>query len=237
MTDAAVPSPDAAPSPDAVASSAQVAERLAEVRRRIAAAGADPSAVTVLAVTKGFDVTAVRAAMSVGLVEVGENYAAELLSKAAALAPGEQPRWHFLGAVQRRKVRDLAPVVGCWQALSRLVEGEAIARHAPGASVFVEVDVAGVAGRPGVSWDEAPALVEGLRRLELDVRGLMAVGPAGPPELARPVFRRLAALAGALELAELSMGMTDDLEVAVAEGATMVRIGRALFGPRPPRTG
>lgn len=210
-----------------------VAERLAEVRRRIVAAGGDPAAVTVLAVTKGFDATAVRAAVVAGLVEVGENYAAELLSKAAALAPGDQPRWHFLGAVQRRKVRDLAPLVGCWQALARLAEGEAIARRAPGASVFVEVDVAGVAGRPGVSWEEAPALVDGLRGLELDVRGLMAVGPQGPAELARPLFRRLAALAGELGLAELSMGMTDDLEVAVAEGATMVRIGRALFGPRP----
>jgi uncharacterized pyridoxal phosphate-containing UPF0001 family protein len=209
-----------------------VADRLAGVRRRIADAGGDPAAVTVVAVTKGLDVAAVRAASEVGLIDVGENYAGELLAKAAAVGPAPV-RWHYLGAVQRRKVRDLAPVVGCWQALGRLAEGEAIARRSPGAAVLVEVDVAGVPGRTGVSWEAAPALVTGLRALALDVRGLMAVGPPGPPELARPYFRRLADLARDLGLPELSMGMTDDLEVAVAEGSTMVRVGRALFGPRP----
>ena len=210
----------------------QVAERLQSVRARIAAGGGDPAQVRVVAVTKWFDADAVEAAVAAGLDDVGENYGQELLAKAAVLT--KPPRcWHYLGAVQRRKVRDLAPVVGCWQTLSRAVEGEAIARHAPGAAVLVEVDVAGVPGRPGVSWDEAPALVERLRALGLAVQGLMAVGPPGDPEAARPAFRRLAALGRDLGLSETSMGMTDDLEVAVAEGATMVRVGRALFGPRP----
>lgn len=211
-----------------------VAERLEAVRRRIADAGADPASVRIVAVTKGFDVSAVRSALGAGIEDVGENYGAELLDKAAGLGAGAAAvRWHYLGAVQRRKVRDLAPVVRVWHALARLVEGEAIAARAPGTAVLVEVDAGGVPGRPGVSWEEAPALVEQLRALELDVRGFMAVGPPGAPETARPAFRRLAALAGSLGLPELSMGMSDDLEVAVSEGATMVRVGRALFGPRP----
>ena len=211
---------------------ARVAERLEVVRARITAAGGDAQSVRVVAVTKGFGVDAVEAALAAGLRDVGENYGRELLAKAASVSvpPG---CWHVLGAVQRRKVRDLAPVVGCWQTLARPAEGETVARHAPGAAVLVEVDVAGVPGRPGVSWQEAPVLVERLRALGLAVEGLMAVGPPGDPEAARPAFRRLAALARDLGLEELSMGMTDDREVAVGEGATMVRVGRALFGPRP----
>lgn len=228
----------AAPAADAAA----VSERLAQVRARIVSAGGDPAAVRIVAVTKGFDVSAVAAARSAGLTDIGENYGAELVDKAAALdlcdssspgGPASPVRWHFLGAVQRRKVRDLAPVVDCWQSVWRRSEGEAIAGHRPGATVLVEVDVAGIAERPGVSWGEAPALVDALRGLELDVRGLMAVAPLGAAEAARPSFRQLAQLAEDLGLAEVSMGMTDDLEVAVSEGATMVRVGRALFGPRP----
>ncbi|HZU78880.1 MAG TPA: alanine racemase, partial [Acidimicrobiales bacterium] len=112
-------------------------------------------------------------------------------------------------------------------------EGERIARYRPGAAVFVEVNMAEVPGRPGVAARDTPGLVEGLRALGLDVRGLMTVGPPGGPEAAREPFRRLAALARDLGVAELSMGMTDDVEVAVEEGSTMVRVGRALFGPRP----
>jgi uncharacterized pyridoxal phosphate-containing UPF0001 family protein len=214
---------------------ATVTTRLGELRRRMATAVGDPGAVTIVAVTKGFGPAAVQAALDCGLDDIGENYAAELLVKDHVIGPvgSGRVRWHYLGPLQRRKVRDLAPVVRCWQALARLSEGEAVSRAAPGASVLVEVNVAGVSGRPGVSWDEAPALVTGLRRLDLDVQGLMAVGPPGPPELARPAFRRLAVLAGELGLRDVSMGMSDDLEVALSEGATMVRIGRALFGPRP----
>ncbi len=213
-------------------------ERLAEVRRRIAAAGGDPRSVEVVAVTKGFGAAAVRAALAVGLRSVGENYARELLAKAAEMGPAEVS-WHFLGAVQRRKVARLAPVVACWQSVSRVEEGEAIAAHAPGATVLVEVALAQVAGRPGVALGEVPVLVERLRDLGLSVQGLMGLGPPGPPEAARPGFRALSELRLQLGLAQLSAGMSEDLEVAVAEGSTMVRVGRALFGERPsgPRGG
>ena len=213
--------------------------RLAEVRRRIASSGGDerPGGVRIVAVTKGFVPEAVRAARLCGLDDIGENYAQELQAKVVDLDgagdEGTALRWHFLGAVQRRKVRSLAGLVQLWQSVDRLELGQAIARHAPGAEVLVQVNLAGGAGRNGCRFEEVPALVRGLRELHLEVRGLMALGARPDP---RPGFRRLAETARGLDLPELSMGMSTDLEVAVEEGATMVRIGTALFGPRPLRT-
>lgn len=218
---------------------AVVAARVEEVRRRIRATGRDPATVRLVAVTKGFDAGAVTAALAAGVDDIGENYAAELVAKAAhfagARADGASllPRWHFLGAVQRRRVRHLAALVGWWQTLARTVEGEAIAGRAPGATVLVEVDVSGLPGRNGCSPAGVPGLVRSLVALELDVRGLMVVAPPGPPEVARAAFRTTARLGADLGLAELSMGMSQDFEVALEEGATTVRVGQALFGPRP----
>ena len=234
MTPGALRPPGAGP--------AEVAERLAVVRDRIAAAGADPDRVRVVAVTKGFGEPAVRAALAVGLREIGENYADELVEKAAALAgdpwkgrDGEvvAPTWHFLGAIQRNKLARLSPYVACYEGIDRVEEGEGIARRAPGSAVLVEVDTTGDPNRSGVAPADVPALVAALRRLELEVRGLMTVAPPGGGEPARRTFATVAALADELGLAERSMGMTDDLELAVAAGATCVRIGRALFGARP----
>ncbi|MEO6121811.1 MAG: alanine racemase, partial [Acidimicrobiales bacterium] len=211
-----------------------VAGRLAEVRRRIEVAGGG-RAVRVVAVTKGVAADLVAAALHAGVSDFGENYAEELLAKAAVVVPVVAPvesscRWHFLGAVQRRKVRDLAPTVACWQSVDRLSAGQEIARRAPGATVLVQVEITGRPGRNGCAPDQAATLVERLRETGLNVAGLMAVGDRSDP---RPGFRRLADLGRRLELAELSMGMSDDLEVAVNEGSTIVRVGRALFGPRP----
>jgi uncharacterized pyridoxal phosphate-containing UPF0001 family protein len=212
-------------------------ERLAGIRARIMAASPDPDGVTLVTVTKGFGPEAVRTALASGLTVVGENYADELVAKAAAVAddPGPAPEWHFLGTIQRNKVPRLAPLVSCWQAVGRIEEGRAIARRQPGARVLVQVDVARLPGRGGVPPAQVPDLVAALRDEELDVAGLMAVGPPGPPEDARPGFREVSRLAAELALPVRSMGMTDDLEVALSEGATMVRLGRALFGERPPR--
>ncbi|MEA2703207.1 MAG: dependent protein [Actinomycetota bacterium] len=213
-----------------------VPARLAAVRERITRAGGDDG-IRVIAVTKGFGAGAVEAALAAGLTDVGENYADELLAKRAEVAPAElaagaQVRWHFLGRVQRNKVRKLAPAVHLWQAVDRLAAGEAIARLAPGARVLVQVNVAGEPQKHGCTPDDAPALVDSLHGLGLDVAGLMTVGPRGTAEDARGAFRAVSALADRLHLRERSMGMTDDLETAVQEGATMVRVGRALFGPR-----
>jgi uncharacterized pyridoxal phosphate-containing UPF0001 family protein len=141
-------------------------------------------------------------------------------------------RWHFLGHVQRNKVRDLADVVGLWQGVDRAAAGAEIAKRAPGAAVLVQVNVSGESAKNGCAPVDTDGLVDALREQGLDVRGLMAVGPDGPPQAAAPGFRLLAAIADRLGLAERSMGMSDDVEVAVEEGSTMLRVGRALFGPR-----
>lgn len=208
-----------------------VIANLARIRQRIEAAGGDPAAVTVVAVTKGFGADAARAAYRAGVADVGENYGQELLTKARQCP--DPVHWHFLGPVQRNKVAGLAPHVHLWQAVDRLAAGAAIGRRAPGAAVLVQVNISGESAKAGCRPGDTPELVAGLRRLPLQVTGLMAVGPAGPPEAARAGFRLLAALGRRLGLTELSMGMTDDLEVAVSEGATMIRVGRGLFGPRP----
>jgi uncharacterized pyridoxal phosphate-containing UPF0001 family protein len=213
-----------------------VADRLAGVRQRIASATSDPSSVTVIAVTKGFGDDAVRAALGAGIVDIGENYADELVAKAAAIDDREAvPRWHFLGSIQRNKVARLAPLVACWQGVSRLEEGRAIAKRRPGAGVLIQVDIAGIPGRGGCEPAGVPGLVSAVRDQGLAVAGLMAVGPPGPPEGSRAGFRAVTALADRLDLPVRSLGMTEDLEVAVAEGSTMVRIGRGLFGDRPAR--
>jgi pyridoxal phosphate enzyme (YggS family) len=216
---------------------AMVAGRLAHVRERIAAAGGSPEHVTIVAVTKGFGPDAVEAAVGAGVADVGENYAQELDEKSRALTPPTAAacRWHFLGQVQRNKVRRIAERVHLWHAVDRLAAGSEIAHRSSGARVLVQVNVSGEVAKHGCRPDDAPGLVSELTALGLDVRGLMAVGPAGAPEHARPAFRQLARMADRLELPERSMGMTDDLEVAVQEGTTMVRVGRALFGSRPER--
>jgi len=216
----------------------EVVARAEAVRARIVAAGGGAE-VELLAVTKGFGADAVAAALQAGLVAVGENYAQELLDKVAARAeldgPGPEPSWHFIGRLQRNKVRQIAPYVALWQTVDRERLAVEIAGRAPGAGVLVQLNLSGEPQKGGCPPDEAAALVARAGALGLDVRGLMGVAPAGPPEDARPGFRRLVALADELGLPVRSIGMSADLEVAVEEGSTMVRIGRDLFGERPVR--
>ena len=210
-----------------------IEDRLAEVRARITSAGGDLDRITIVAVTKGLPVEAAQEAIAAGVVDVGENYARELVAKAEVV--GDGARWHFLGHVQRNKVAALAPYVALWQGIDRLSIGEALAARAPGAAVLVQVNLTDDEGRNGCRRDDVGDVVEGLRHAGLDVRGLMGVAPRGAPEEARPHFRWLATAKAGLGLSELSMGMSSDLEIAVEEGATIVRIGRALFGARPER--
>jgi pyridoxal phosphate enzyme (YggS family) len=207
-----------------------VTERVAEVRARIADAaghaGRDPASITLVGATKTVDAERVQQFVDAGVVDVGENRAQELLAKAVV----QGARWHFLGRLQRNKVRHLATWVTCWQSVDRAALGAEIARRAPGARVLVEVNVGEEPQKGGAAPAEVPALVDALRADGLDVVGLMAVPPHdGDP---RRWFAQLREQAAALGLAELSMGMTDDFEVAIEEGATIVRVGRALFGPR-----
>jgi pyridoxal phosphate enzyme (YggS family) len=207
-----------------------VGEQLAAVRRRIDLAGGTD--VTIVAVTKGFGPDAIDAAVGAGCTDVGENYAQELLAKLPQLLV-PRPRVHFIGRLQSNKVRLLAPVVDVWQSIDRPSLVAPLARHAPGAQVLVQVNISGEPQKGGCAPETTGALVDQVRAAGLTVTGLMGVGPLAEPEAARPGFRLLRGLVDDLGLTVCSMGMTDDLEVAVEEGATMVRVGSALFGPRP----
>jgi pyridoxal phosphate enzyme (YggS family) len=191
--------------------------------------------VSILAVTKGFGPDAVVAAAAAGLPAIGENYAQELLTK-AEVAAERGVVVHFIGQLQTNKVRQLAVPVGVWETVDRPRLAAEIARRAPGATVLVQVATTGEQGKGGCPIADVPDLVRTARDAGLSVAGLMTVGPThGGPEAARPGFRAVRRLADDLGLTTCSMGMSGDLEVAVEEGATEVRVGTALFGPRTPR--
>lgn len=207
--------------------------RLEVVRERIAAAGGDVEAVVIVGVTKTVPAAMAAVAVDAGVVDLGENYAQELREKAAALgglSPPVSPRWHFLGRIQTNKIARLAPLVALWQGVSAESEVVAIGRRVPGAHVLIEVDVVG--GRQGSAPEATAGLVAQARDAGLVVEGLMTVAPPHDPDGAGRAFVTVARLADRLELPVRSMGMSDDLEAAIRAGATMVRIGRALFGPR-----
>ncbi|HEY2813341.1 MAG TPA: YggS family pyridoxal phosphate-dependent enzyme [Acidimicrobiales bacterium] len=213
---------------------ATIRANAARVRDRIANAGGDPDLVRLVAVTKGHRTATIEAALAAGLVDIGENYAQELATKSSEIeASGGEVRWHFIGQLQRNKVRQIAHAVHWWQSVDRLRLGEEIARRVPQASVLVQVNLTDDPERGGTKPSLAAGLVEGLRDLGLDVRGLMAVAPMGGASAARDGFRTVRDLADRLDLRERSIGMSDDFELAVSESSTMVRIGSALFGPRP----
>lgn len=209
---------------------AAVADALAVVRDRISRAGGTDD-VAILPVTKGFGPDAITAAVAAGCTAIGENYAQELLAKAGAC---DGVAVHFIGQLQTNKVRLIADLVDVYESVDRVRLAREIAKRQPGASILVQVDTSDEPGKGGCPVDELDDLVEAARGLGLDVRGLMTVGPtAGGAEAARPGFRLVRAAADRLGLAVCSMGMSDDLEVAVQEGTTQIRLGTALFGPRP----
>ena len=212
---------------------ADVTARVAAVRARIAdaarAAGRDPAGIRLLAATKTQPIEAVAAVIAVGVADVGENRAQELVAKAPALADAS-PTWHFIGRLQRNKINQLAPWVAWWQSIDSEALVAALAPRVPGARILGEVNVADEPQKGGCAPADAPRIVDAARTAGLEVAGLMTVAPAGVDP--RPSFAALAALAGRVGVPELSMGMSGDFEAAIAEGATMVRVGSALFGPR-----
>ncbi len=218
-----------------------VRRRLIEISERIRAAGG--SDITIVGVTKTFGPEVVAAGLAAGLVDLGENYSQDLVAKAegfearfeADQSAGSRPRWHFIGGLQRNKVKRLADHVWLWQTIDRDVLVDEVAKRQPGGRILIQVNTTGEIQKSGCDPNEAPSLVERGRRLGLAVEGLMTIGPtsadggAGDP---RPAFDQLRRLADRCEVSQLSMGMSADYELAVAAGATMVRIGSALFGPR-----
>ena len=244
MNDPAVP---AARDETLAVAVANVRARIARAARR---AGRDPAEVRLVAAAKTVPVERVASLVASGVTDVGENRAQELRAKAKVLGgqpTGEtstgSPRWHFIGRLQRNKVRMVAPWVAWWQSVDRVDLGAEIARRAPGARVLVEVNAAGEPQKGGCTPGETAELVDTLRDLGLVVDGLMTIPPGASPLAADPVddprrsFAALRELGAALRVPELSMGMSDDFELAIGEGATIVRVGRALFGARDPATG
>ena len=226
-----------------------IAGRLTEIRERIAAAarsaGRNPSSVRLVAVSKTFPVQAIREAWLAGQREFGENRVQEALQKIAASAD-LGIRWHLLGHLQTNKARKAAPAFSMIQSVDSVEVLERIDRAAVEAGaapdLLVQVDLAGEATKFGAPPDEARRILAAALRCEAArVRGLMILPPLpDTPEEARPWFRRLRELRDrwqadgvpAAMLAELSMGMSGDFEVAVQEGATIVRVGTAIFGSR-----
>jgi pyridoxal phosphate enzyme (YggS family) len=211
------------------------------VRDRIAAAaeraGRDAGSVRLIAVTKTFPPEVCAAAVQAGLTDLGENRVQEGVAKAAALAAsGLAPVWHLIGHLQGNKVKAALGAFAVIHSVDSVDLARLISRRAERpVDVLLEVNVAGEATKFGLSSDETPEACRAIAGLpNLNVRGLMTVAPqTEDAEMVRPVFRRLRTLAEQLGLSELSMGMSGDYEVAVEEGATMVRVGSALFGPRP----
>ncbi|MBI1885107.1 MAG: YggS family pyridoxal phosphate-dependent enzyme [Chloroflexi bacterium] len=215
-----------------------IAERAEAVRRRVAAAceraGRSPEEVTVVAVAKTFPPAAIAETVAAGVRHIGENRVQEAAAKRPELA-GLDAVWHMVGRLQTNKVARALELFDIIQAVDSLHLAAEISKRAPTeVPVFLEVNVEGEATKLGFSPSEALRAAGKLAALpNLDLRGLMTVAPlTDDPEEVRPVFRRLRALRDALGLPELSMGMTDDFEVAIDEGATLVRIGRAIFGER-----
>ena len=212
----------------------QIGPRLDELWERVAAAGGDPATVTLVAVTKGFGPEVAVVAADAGLCDLGENYAQELTAKAPILAERTPTvRWHAIGRLQRNKVRQIAPFVHLWQSVDRPELATEVARRAPGASILIQVNVTDEPAKGGCDPTGVDELVGHARHAGLEVLGLMTVGRTGEAAEARPGFKQLSVLADRHDLAVRSMGMSGDLEVAVSEGSTMIRVGSALFGPRP----
>ena len=203
----------------------RVRENLSRVRERIAATGRDPERVEVCAAIKYVPVEELAVLADAGVELVGENRAQDLIAKRERHAAAFT--WDFIGALQSRKVRDIAPAVRLIHSVASDSALRQLARH-PAAEVLIEVNVAGEEGKPGVAPGDLPAFIA---RCPVPVTGLMAMPPlVARGEENRRHFARLAELAGEHRLERLSMGTSQDFEVAVEEGATIVRLGGVLYG-------
>lgn len=223
-----------------------ISANLQAVKARILAAcslaGRAPDAVSLLAVSKTFPAVALRAAHAAGQRAFGESYVQEAIAKQAELADLDL-EWHFIGPLQSNKTRPVTEHFSWVHSIERLRIAERLADqrppHLPPLNVCVQVNVSGEASKSGCAPDEAPALCHAVAALpNLKLRGLMAIPePAQDSALARRRFAALRILrdrlnAQGLTLDTLSMGMSDDLEAAIMEGATIVRVGTAIFGER-----
>jgi PLP dependent protein len=230
-------------------SAEQLAENIARVRTRIAEAaqraGRDPAEVTLVAVSKTKPLELVEMAYNLGVTDFGENRVQEALSKIESFHP-QGLRWHLIGHLQSNKAGKVVGPFSCIHSVDSLHLAQALSRHAQEQgitlSILLQVNVAGEISKEGVSPTEARAVAQQIAALPaLQIEGLMTVAPlVSNPEEVRPVFRELRLLRDRLRAeipagtwTQISMGMTDDYTIAIEEGATLVRVGRAIFGQRP----
>jgi PLP dependent protein len=216
----------------------RVRERIARAAER---AGRRAEDVLLVAISKTVDAGRIRQAIEAGVPALGENRVQEARGKVAEL--GRPVPWHLVGHLQTNKVRDALELFDVIQSLDRVELARELDKRGRArdraTNALVEVNVAGEASKGGVAPDGLGELLEAVAALpHVRVQGLMAIPPeAAEPDDARVWFRALRKLGERYGLAELSMGMSGDFEVAIEEGATMVRVGTAIFGPRPPRGG
>ena len=211
----------------------RILERIGNAAGR---SGRSVDSIQLIAVTKTVPPGRIEEAVACGVKHIGENRVQEALTKRDALVSAALT-WHFIGHLQTNKAKKVVENFNCVQSVDRLEAGEALARFAASRQplpVLIEVKLQDEPNKSGAEEKDLPSLVPALQRLNgLQLQGFMAVPPLmADPEQTRPFFRRLRKLAGDFGLTELSMGMTNDFEVAIEEGATMVRIGTGLFGAR-----
>jgi PLP dependent protein len=222
-----------------------LADALGRVRERVAAAaeraGRSAGEVTLVAVSKTFPIHVLKMALDAGATDLGENRAQELKEKVAAL--GNAARWHFVGPLQTNKVRVVVGAAALIHSVDRVELAEAISRRAVAMElvqdVLIEVNLSGEANKHGTKPVDALGLARSAQALDgIRVRGLMTMAPfSDDPEISRPYFSELARLRDEVATecpgaTELSMGMSRDFEVGIEEGATIVRVGEAIFGAR-----
>lgn len=215
------------------------ADGVASVRARIASAcaraGRAVDGVTLVAVSKTFPAEAVSEALAAGITDVGENRVQEARDKQPSVAA--PARWHLIGHLQSNKARDAVKIFDVIQTVDSLALAEKIARAAGSLGkrqeVLLQVNVGEEPQKSGAAANEVDSIVKAINAMpSLHLRGLMAIPPAGTPEESRRSFRVLRALRDGVGVEHLSMGMSEDFEVAIEEGATIIRVGRAIFGSR-----
>ena len=208
----------------------KIQERLEEINEIIAAKAQNQ--VNLIAVTKGFTHEEVNVATELGIKNFGENYAQELLAKNPFV--DAEISWHYIGQLQSNKIRKVSHLVDVWHSVTSLKLAKEIHNRNDQAKILLQVSVLGPSNSKGFEAEELPDLIFQLRDENIDVSGLMTMGVPGDMVATRFVFERLRKLADTFELSECSMGMSDDFEIALESGSSMIRIGSAIFGNRRP---
>jgi PLP dependent protein len=217
---------------------AELEQRLKDVRARMARAAEtakrDPASITLIAVTKVFPASAIQEAYELGLRDFGENYVQEFEEKFPAVCDLVDARFHLIGHLQSNKAKRAAEIFQCIQTVDSARLAGRLDSPGSGLDVMLEVKLSPEQSKSGASPEQLPELIDAVRECpNLRLLGLMTMPPwSDDPKISRPYFRRLRELAALHELEALSMGMSHDLEAAIEEGATHIRVGTALFGKR-----